>query len=522
MTGGGNDARLLYAFYDLSVSPVSFDVAAFLVEADRTRREGALAGIHVVIVPRANESGRTELYSVTHETWRLAQIVMPLINLLPSVVGLTSCANREEAAVIAANAAKIFPERYGVAKPLAHHHLGWVITHAHLGADMHVLKASAQARAYARQWIAARAQGRRTVALTLREARFTAKRNSDVAEWVKFAKMLDVAGYFPVILRDTDFALDLAPEEFAGIALFPEATFNLDLRIAFYEEAHICAFVSNGPASVCFFDRDVRYLYFVSGEFLEGDPPTMMRVGIAVDTTPPFCNAYQRWIWRGQDAQRFMAEFTDLDHTIEADRADGSYDGKRAARAAYREPPEAVAERMRLWARKHGSVDDWEIVGLLMQLAPGALYTDINYTLEQARINFAKHNFDRAVDLYRYILVKEPSEAIYLELGLVFEALNRHEEARAIYRDALRASPGSLPVLFRFHVNEAACGNADGAIKFLSDLIRQGARVPQVFTELGRIYELQGDRASARTVYKTALDYGIVDADIRQKLQLLS
>jgi tetratricopeptide (TPR) repeat protein len=506
----GARAGLLYAFYDLTVAPVSFDVFAFLVEAERVRRTRNLSGIHVVVVPKAADRERLiDLYSETHERWRLQQIVTPACGLLPSVVGMTVCTSREQAASFETLEGPIFPERYTTQVPIAHHHLGWVITHAHLGTNMHVISASAQARAYARQWIDAHAQGRKVVALTLREAGFTPKRNSDVGEWVRFAKLLQTAGFFPVILRDTDYALDPSPTSFGDIALFPEATFNLDLRIAFYEEAHICAFVSNGPASVCFFDRDVRYLYFVTGEFLDHNPPGMLRVGIDVGTTPPFCNVYQRWIWTDQDADRFMDEFLSLDRTIDRRRADGTYEQGLAPVETYREPPEVVADRMRLWSRVHGSVDDWEIVAFLMELTPGLLYVDINYTIEQARVSFACHNFDRAIDLYRHVLLKEPSEATYLELGLVFEALNRHEDARAIYREAAATLPRSLPVAFRLHLAEAACGNAATAIAFLSDLIRRGAKAPQIFGELAKIYEAQGDLANSQMVYKTALERGI-------------
>ena len=91
--------RLLYAFYDLSVSPVSFDIIAFLAEADRVRREQGLDGIHVVVVPVASDGKRLEdLYSKTHETWRLDQIVAPACGLMPSVQGVTICASRDQAA----------------------------------------------------------------------------------------------------------------------------------------------------------------------------------------------------------------------------------------------------------------------------------------------------------------------------------------------------------------------------------------------------------------------------------------
>ena len=44
-------ARTLFAFYDLQVSPITFDFLWFLVGADLERRRRGLDAVHVVIVP---------------------------------------------------------------------------------------------------------------------------------------------------------------------------------------------------------------------------------------------------------------------------------------------------------------------------------------------------------------------------------------------------------------------------------------------------------------------------------------
>ena len=236
------ETRTLYAFYDLSVSPISFDFSAFLIVAERARRARKLDTLFVIIVPKGifDDHHDNKQYDRIHASWRIQNILVPLTGLLPSCSGLTIAETREQAGSILSDATKqVFPENYAVSAPIQRHHTGWTIVASHLGANIQYFQATQQARAYARQWIDHHAKGKTCVALTLREANFLKSRNSDLGVWSSFSHQLSQQGYYPIIFRDIDRALDAPTDELKEFPEVPEAVFNLGLRIGFYEECDI-------------------------------------------------------------------------------------------------------------------------------------------------------------------------------------------------------------------------------------------------------------------------------------------
>lgn len=308
----------LHAFYDLGVSPISFDFICFLVEAERHRRALDLGQIIIVIVPEDQlDPPSSNISSPLNNKWRQTNLLTPSCWLLPSCNALTICSDRDQAEAIAHNLAKhIFPKDYSVSEPVAHHHTGLPVLASHHGYNLQCLTSSAAARSYVRQWLNLNTDGKRAITLTLREAAYTPKRNSDFKVWIGIAQRLKEKGFCPIIVRDTDKALDAEPEELDGIKTFAVAAFNLEMRMALYEESHICAFVSNGPSTPCYYSRNVNYVYFATGEWLDKNNTTFNRIGIEWGSTPPFANEFQRWVWKEQDIETYVGEIFSLDKYI--------------------------------------------------------------------------------------------------------------------------------------------------------------------------------------------------------------
>ena len=308
----------LHAFYDLSVSPLSFDFICFLVEAERHRRVFNLDRLSIVVVPENEQLNQgPRHHNSQNKKWRLANLLTPSCWLLPSCKNLSVCEDRNHAEAIETNlATHIFPKNYSVQEPVAHHHTGLPVLASHQGYNLQYLKSSPQARSYVRQWLDRHTDGKRAITLTLREAAFTPKRNSDFQVWAGIAQRLKEKGFCPIIVRDTDTALNPETTELEGIDQFPVAAFNLEMRMALYEESHMCAFVSNGPSTPCYYSRDVKYVYFVTGEWLDKNDPTFHRVGIEWGSTPPFANEFQRWVWKEQDVGSYVQEIVSLDEHI--------------------------------------------------------------------------------------------------------------------------------------------------------------------------------------------------------------
>ena len=94
-----NKSEVLFAFYDLAVNPNSFDIAKFLVLAELYRIENRFREIHLVITPDKNGWARSDdLHSSDQQEWRLRNILLPAMSLVPSIKGNTVFSSREEAA----------------------------------------------------------------------------------------------------------------------------------------------------------------------------------------------------------------------------------------------------------------------------------------------------------------------------------------------------------------------------------------------------------------------------------------
>jgi hypothetical protein len=99
-------AETLYAFYDLKVAPITYDILWFLAAADLERRRLGLARVHVVIVPGPYQGAREEepsyelVVDAEARRWRIDNILVPACRLLPSCTSLTLAGTRADAAFV--------------------------------------------------------------------------------------------------------------------------------------------------------------------------------------------------------------------------------------------------------------------------------------------------------------------------------------------------------------------------------------------------------------------------------------
>jgi tetratricopeptide (TPR) repeat protein len=122
------------------------------------------------------------------------------------------------------------------------------------------LQARPRALAYIRSWMERHCAGRKVVTITLRESGYEQARNSRVQEWAAFVHMLNCDEYYPVIIRDTNAALEPVPHVFRDLPVLTDVCWNLELRMALYEISHLNLFQNNGPYILCAFNRKSRYI----------------------------------------------------------------------------------------------------------------------------------------------------------------------------------------------------------------------------------------------------------------------
>ena len=262
------------AFYDLQVSPFSFDFAQFLLCARAAECD------KVVIVP-----GERAYQKCTpgEQEYRLNNL---LRGLEPDA---HICADRREAEAWWHEGC--FPEGYTVAKPVASH----TLAHVMKAMRLHPFMASKEMKA------AVAADGHcspNLVTITIRDTHIKPERNSTGAEWVRAADWLRDEGFQVVFIPDTE-KPDAA---FGNHESSPRAALDVQYRLALYDAACLNLGVNNGPMALCFYSRR-PLLYFrpMNGAYPETSLEAWAKAGIAYRSQPPWFTPLQRMIWDGHD-----------------------------------------------------------------------------------------------------------------------------------------------------------------------------------------------------------------------------
>lgn len=136
------------------------------------------------------------------------------------------------------------------------------------------------------------------ITITLREAAYSAHRNSDFDEWLKFAEYLEAQGERIIFVRDTS----CATEAIAGYETCPAASVDIDVRLALYEGAKCNLFVSNGPWSLALFGTR-PWLMFNQVDAMDPYPPNTNQWwtqfhGISKGQQFPWSRPDQRIVWQ--------------------------------------------------------------------------------------------------------------------------------------------------------------------------------------------------------------------------------
>jgi len=322
-----NNPDSLHVYYDLDLYPISFDVGYFLIWADLQRRRLKLSSLHVVFVPVENEalrkfpSGYAEVVDGISRQWRFRNIAIPLTTLLDSSVGVTVCASRSQADAIKLTARHNFPAPRGLlSRPvgLASMYRD-IIAGFRPGEESDGLRASPQGIRYVRQWVAANCQGKRLIVVTLRQYGVDMRRNNDMKAWLAFARSLPASQYAVVFVPDTDHALDQSRHSLDGFHVFDAAAWNVEIRMALYQEAYLNMTVNTGPATLCVLGRQCRYLMFkvVVPDVYLASEQVLLEYGFKKNENPPFAGPFQKWVWDVDSYDVLKREFEAMVALIE-------------------------------------------------------------------------------------------------------------------------------------------------------------------------------------------------------------
>jgi|GEM_PF-630918 len=315
--------KVVLATYDLERHPISYDVAFFLQAADIYRQQLGCDDVIVRIVAPAdvaNQPGVSKTVDAIVDgharEYRIFQICVQMAELMPTmaVMNVKNRLMRDVDFDMEGMEVIHYPETEG-----PHHSEYYRLVNGNPEL-MTGFSATIEAHRYVRRWLDIVRNGRKVLCVTLRQYKVDTERNSNIAEWASFLSRVDQQEFAIVILPDTDHI-----DEFKKSALniyphFEPACFNVDLRMALYEEAYLNMFVNNGPSVAATLNKKVNYLLFkillphiptCAGDFLRW-------LGYEIGGTPGYATPFQKWVWDFDSADVLWREFNAMCERIDA------------------------------------------------------------------------------------------------------------------------------------------------------------------------------------------------------------
>jgi hypothetical protein len=318
-TPPGDDA--IYAVYDLSKGPVTYDVVHFLMLAEHFRKLTRRKALYVIFVPAPGDgfrhrTERDHFLSRDRKLWRLLNLLSQCAALLPHCLGTTICQTREEAATLLRGLRQdcIFPGLYSIDAPICPYLMPQVLQSAAQGGDIRAFRSPPLAAELMRHWLAEIAGNKPVVSITLRQSDFQSARNTNAAAWREFATFCIKEGFHPVFVPDTEALLAGRPTGFDDFSVLELPAFSVGYRMALYQASFVNAMVSNGPYGLCAYHPDTRYLQFkmLNPAVSTSTAQYLTDHGMPPGSQLPFSGPYQRFVWESDDAEILIRHFTSM------------------------------------------------------------------------------------------------------------------------------------------------------------------------------------------------------------------
>jgi len=489
----------LTAFYDLELAPVSFDFSCFLMLAEMERLRRECSDLHVVIVPAPNtgDQQRETEYDDSNKRWRLHNILVPHIAILPNPASLTICSSRHAADQTLTDAnGPIFPQGYDTQSPTTEFMWSQIAAASARGETIPSYRASAQAKKYMEQWLTSYSGDRLPISITLRESSHAVPRNSNLESWYQFADRLDRNRFYPVIVRDTEKIFGEPPGLFDGFTTCPQASLNLDLRIALYESCYLNLMLPGGPMVPCWLNDRIRFLNFkiINEDWPNTTTAYVSSQGLKIGGQLPHATPYQRLVWEPDDLEVIEREFDAMVERIGEDDERGQ---PSTLDPQNTDDPMEVALRLQMTGRLEeataiyqdivgkdpDNADAWHLLGLIAHQADrpeaaekmilraiGLTGGQANYFVNLAAVLKKAERLDEAANsLWRAIALSPNDAGAHADLAELLADSADGDKAKSAMLKALKLKPGSIELCERagrlFHNS--------GDIEIAANLYRQ-------------------------------------------------
>ncbi len=275
------DHVTLEVLYDLDIAPGSFDFFSSMINVENYRKDNYYRRVVVNFKPGSDRGFRPcEVIEIDHAYKKLMlnNVVRPLLKMFAF----------EEVESVSDKAAQF----HYVPKESVdlYRRYGYMATY----------RESKEAAEWAKQFDS-------PYVITLREAEHWPQRNSNLNEWIKFAKTLSGRVIF---VRDTVKAHELVD----GFEICPEASIDIHKRFALYKRAKMNFAVTTGPTLLMNFDPEVPYIQFFtpSPGYHCYEKEWVKRVMGIEDERFPWQGPQQKLVWADDTAENISKVWNEL------------------------------------------------------------------------------------------------------------------------------------------------------------------------------------------------------------------
>ena len=256
----------LHCFYDLSVSPCSFDFFQFLVLSEIQRKREGFRDIELIFVFGPNNGYRQDnIRSYEQNDQQFKNVILPGCQLLSSIKTIRLVDERKSINTKNMDPHSIFPRGYQINNPVSNYMYNGIVCSHFLNEKFVQFKAPSYAISSIGSYLNKFDKNKKILVLSTRELireDASQSRTMRYDVWEKFFLNLNRDEWQPIIIRDTETA-------FSNDKLFkdiPEADFasqHLHLRYALYEASTVNIFKSNGPAALTLLGSEKPMIMFL-------------------------------------------------------------------------------------------------------------------------------------------------------------------------------------------------------------------------------------------------------------------
>jgi hypothetical protein len=312
----------LYCFYDLAVSPSTYDFFTFLVLCEQQRIRDNFGEIEIIFVASPNKGykeGGARSFEENDQLFR--NVLLPGCQLLPSIKATRFESDRTKITTHDFPTDSIFPLGYCINQPIPDYMYNGIVASHFIGEKPVRFVAPDYAVNSIESYLENNHfHNKKLLVLTTRElsrSDDSGLRSINHKAWTDFFKGLDKNQWQPIIIRDTSATFSNKPL-FGDIPEIDFASHHLHLRCAIYQKAFINFCKPNGPGFLALFGSKpmVQFIELDNDFIAMSENWYKHNLGMSMGAHFPLTEKNKIVFW-GNESKEIISEMMELANNVD-------------------------------------------------------------------------------------------------------------------------------------------------------------------------------------------------------------